>query len=364
MVPGVGVDKKLLAWVGGEFFMQHMQAEGFRVVRLPLTSPGAFSWDEICEACGEAPDAVVYTDRSLPPPLLGLERYPALTAFYCIDSHIHGWYPLYAGAFDLCAVSLKGDVERFAAELSPQRVLWLPPFAEDRYQPRPVGAVVEVEAGGAVEADGVGEVHKDFDLLFVGTVDPETTPQRFDFLKRLKQAFPGLASRRGDFTRLLPRARVALNIAERGDLNFRVFEALACGACLLTPRIANGQAELFEDGVDFVTYEADNEADCAAKARALLVDDARREALGRAGFVRVDAAHRPRHRAAALAALLRQGFDEALAARRLANPDHARISALRLLFLHWADNCAADGDGVKLSARYLAEARRLAVSCR
>jgi hypothetical protein len=333
----MGADTKLLAWVGGEFFMHHMEAFGFRVLRLPLTKPEALTWEDIRARCGRAPDAVVYTDRSLPPPLLGLERYPCLTAFYCIDSHIHGWYPLYAGAFDLCAVSLKGDVERFAAELAPGRVLWLPPFAEDRYQPRPAG--------------------KDFDLLFAGTVDPETTPLRHDFLQRLGRAFPGLAVRRGDFAELLPRARVALNIAERGDLNFRVFEALACGACLLTPRIGNGQGELFEDGVHFVAYEPDNEADAAAKARSLLADGPRREAYGRAGFARVDAAHRPRHRAASLAALLRQGFDEGLPGRRQASPDRARSAALRLLFLHWADNC----DDASLAARYLAEARRLSL---
>jgi hypothetical protein len=343
----MGADTKLLAWVGGEFFMRHMEAEGFRVLRIPLTGPEALSWEDICARCGQAPDAVVYTDRSLPPPLLGLERYPALTAFYCIDSHIHGWYPLYAGAFDLCAVSLKDEVERFAAELSPGRVLWLPPFAEDRYQPRPTAQEAEGEGAG-----------KDFDLLFVGTVDPETTPQRSAFLQRLGREFPGLAVRRGDFAELLPRARVALNIAERGDLNFRVFEALACGACLLTPKIGNGQDELFEDGVHFVTYRADDEADAAAKARALLADDDRREAYARAGFARVDGAHRPRHRASALAALLRQGFDEGLPVARLARPDRARIADLRLLFLHWADHC---GDA-SLAARYLAEARRLSLS--
>jgi len=333
----MGTDQKLLAWVGGQFFMHQMEAEGFRVVRLPLTGPAAFTWAEICERCGAAPDAVVYTDRSLPPPLLGLERYPCLTAFYCIDSHIHGWYPLYAGSFDLCAVSLRGDVEGFAAELAPERVLWLPPFAEDRYQPK--------------------AVDKDFDLLFVGTVDPETTPQRFDFLQRLGREFPGLAVRRGDFAELFPRARVVLNIAERGDLNFRVFEALACGACLLTPRIGNGQDELFEDGVHFVTYRPDDEADAAAKARALLVDDDRRGAYARAGNARIDAAHRPRHRASALAALLRQGFDKGLAGARLAHPERIRSGDLRLLFLHWAEHCGNAG----LAAKYLAEARRLSL---
>ena len=337
----MGAEAQHIAWVGGQFFMHHMEAQGFRVTRIPLTGPAALSWEDICACCGQAPDAVVYTDRSLPPPLVGVERFPCLTAFYCIDSHIHGWYPLYAGTFDLCAVSLRDDVERFAAELAPGRVLWLPPFAEDRYQPPPIGKGPE----------------KDFDLLFVGTVDPETTPQRHGFLQRLGRVFPGLAVRRGDFAGLFPRARVVLNIAERGDLNFRVFEALACGACLLTPRIANGQDELFEDGVHFVTYAPDDEADAAARARALLSDDDRCAAFGRAGFARVDAAHRPRHRAEALAALLRQGFDENLPGVRLAHPDRARTGDLRLLWLHWAEHCGNPA----LAARYLAEARRLSL---
>jgi len=324
-----------IAWVGGLFFRQHLERQGFRTVPIPLTGPECLSWDEIVARCGGAPDAVVYTDRSLPPPLLGVERFPCLTAFYCIDSHIHGWYPLYAGAFDLCAVSLKDHVPLFSRELSPARTLWLPPHAEDRYRP--------------------SEAEKQWDLLFVGTVNPQTTPQRHDFLKRLAGAFPGLAVRQGDFAQLLPRARVVLNIAERGDLNFRVFESLACGSCLLTPRIGNGQDELFAEGVHFTAYEPDDEADAAAKARALLADAPRAQALARAGLAKVDEAHRGRHRAAAFAAFLRQGFDENLAQRRLAAPDVARQKDLRLLFLHWADACG----GAALAARYLAEARRL-----
>lgn len=328
-----------IAWVGGMFTQHHMAALGHRVVGLPLTAPGAFTWEQIVERCGGAPDAVVSLDRSLPPPLIGVERFPCLTAFHCIDSHIHGWYPAYAGAFDLCAVSLKDDVPLFEAELSPRRVIWLPPFAEDRCQPR-----------------GVSEDDKEFDLLFVGTVDPQTTPLRHAFLERLGRAFPRLVTRRGDYTELFPKARVVLNIAERGDLNFRVFEALACGSCLLTPRIANGQEELFEDGAHLVTYAPDDEADAAAKTSALLADPARRESLARAGVEAIDAAHRPMHRARALEALLFSGLEAGLVQKRLDNPDSGRRQALRLLFLSWAEHC---GDAA-LAARYLSEARTLA----
>ncbi len=325
-----------IAWIGGMFFMERMADHGFRTVRIPLTKPEALGWEDICQRCGCEPDAVVYTDRSLPPPLVGVERFPCLTAFYCIDSHIHSWYPLYAGAFDLCAVSLHEHVDQFVRALSPRRAVWLPAYAENYYQPR--------------------EAEKDFELLFVGTVDPETTPQRCDFLNRLRLLVPELAVHRGNFRELMPRAKVVLNIAERGDLNFRVFEALACGSCLLTPRIANGQDELFTDGEHFTLYESDDAADCAAKARALLADAPLRERLARNGLARVDAAHRTQHRAASFAALLRQGFDDNLPALRRATPDPVRAANLRLLWLHWAEHC---GDAA-LAARYLAEARSLA----
>jgi len=332
----MSADMKTIAWVGGGFFMQKMHAPEFRFVPLPLTKPTALDFGEICERCGCAPDAVVYADRSLPPPLLGVERYPCLTAFYCIDSHIHSWYPLYAGAFDLCAVSLRDHMDLFARQLSPERVIWLPPFAAGWFHP--------------------SAAEKEFDLLFVGTVDPDTTPARSAFLNRLSARFPGLTVRQGAFAKLMPRAKVVLNIAERGDLNFRVFESLACGSCLLTPRLAHSQEELFTEGVHLVTYAGDDEADCAAKARALLEDAPLRERLAQNGLERINAAHRDTHRAAAFTALLRQGFDSGRAALRLRTPNPARRHALRLLWLHWAEKCGSPA----LAARYLSEAKGLA----
>lgn len=326
----------IIAWIGGQFFQPHMAALGFDARLVSLTRPAALAWGDIVAACGTEPDAVVYADRSLPPPLLGVERYPCLTAFYCVDAHIHGWYPAYASAFDLCALSLRDELPRFEAEMGPGRVLWLPPFAEDRYVPR--------------------ATEKEFDVLFAGTVNPQTTPVRMDFLRRLGALLPGLAVRQGDFGQLLPRARVVLNIAERGDLNFRVFEALACGSCLLTPRVGNGQDILFREGDHLAAYAPDDADDCARAARELLADAPRRERLSRAGFALVDAADRPRHRALAFADLLRHGFDADLPTRRLARRDAALSARLRLLFLHWAEACGDE----RLAARYLAEARALA----
>lgn len=324
----------LIAWVGGMYFQEHMEPLGFRTRCIALTAPRALTWEDIVASCGQVPDAVVYTDRSLPPPLLGVERFPCLTAFYCIDSHIHSWYPLYAGCFDLCAVSLKDHLSIFERELSPRQTIWLPPYASEHYQP--------------------ATMKKQCDLLFVGTVDPQTTPRRYDFLRRLSGLFPGLQVRQGDFTRHMPQARVVLNIAERGDLNFRVFESLACGSCLLTPRIGNGQDELFEEGVQLATYEGDNEFDALAKTQALLADDARRAAMARAGLALVNGSMRPWHRAASLAGLLRYGFEAGLPGLRLTRHNPGRSMDLRRLWLHWAEHIGQP----ELSARYLEEARR------
>ncbi len=128
--------------------------------------------------------------------------------FYCIDSHIHS-VPALRRSFDLCAVSLRDHVEPSPAPLG--RTAWpgcrpLPPAPRPRQRTRNSicsswarWTRIQRRCAGLPLAPG--------------------------------QAGAGLAVRQGSFPELKPRARVVLNIAERGDLNFRVFEALACGAC-------------------------------------------------------------------------------------------------------------------------------------
>lgn len=312
---------RTIAWVGGRFFHAHLSACGIETHHVACEKPAALSWDDVVERAGCRPDMVVYADRSLPPPLVGLESFPCPTAFYCIDSHIHGWYPAYAQAFDLCVLSLKDDLPRFALRLDPAQLLWLPPVPADDAVPR--------------------DVAKEWDLLFVGKVDPETTPIRHAFLAELGRRFPGLVVRQGDFKSLFPKARLVLNIAERGDLNFRVFEALACGACLVTPRIAQGQEDLFTPGEHLFTYAPGDIPGLLALVRELLSDDARRERVARAGNALVEAKHRLRHRAETFADFLRDRPLERLVADRLANSAAIRERFLKLVFLHWAEEFRA-----------------------
>lgn len=56
------------------------------------------------------------------------------------------------------------------------------------------------------------------------------------------------------------RAKIVFNVSIGGDLNMRIFEAMASGALLVTDRIQNGMDDLFQEGVHFVGYSDCDEA--------------------------------------------------------------------------------------------------------
>lgn len=306
-----------VCWIGNPYFGGHMRKLGWDVTIIKRQRLGLVTWAEVVDQCGGTPDAVAMGDASLPPCLAGVEAWPCLTAFHCVDAHIHSWHPVYAQAFDLCSVSLKDTIPSFReGRLTGDAIRWLPPWAQNNMVPR--------------------DMDKKWDLLFVGTVNPETTPVRHSFLEALKERFDGLHVTSGDFRELFPQARIVLNFCERGDLNFRVFEALGIGACLLTPDVGHGQEELFTPGEDLFTYPMDDMDALLERVGFLLDHDELREEAGARGTAKVDAAHRATHRAEEYSDWLRAHLGTQN--RRVAQARDIHKGMLKLLYLHLADD--------------------------
>lgn len=309
---------KKIAWVGNVFFQPHMNEIGYDCRRIPLPEPMALTWDDVCEKSGFVPDVVVYADTSLSPPLVGLENWPSLNVFYCIDSHLHSWYRFYAQGFDLACVSLKDHMWRYEARLTKDELLWMPPAPQEAHQPS-------------------WDTEKEWDLLFAGNVSQATSPKRYEFLRELGERVPGLEIRKGAFQGLFPRTRLSLNIAEKGDLNFRVFEALACGACLITPMVKHGFLDLFEDGRHLFVYDPRDMDGLVQLVEGLLANPKRVERVARCGNALVEENHRFINRAGALRDFIETRPVAEIIAKRLSMAETIREHFLKETLLHFAD---------------------------
>ncbi|MDR2056301.1 MAG: glycosyltransferase [Desulfovibrio sp.] len=327
-----------LLWIGSPFFCGELQPCGWTKVALHnFEDARVFCWEELVHLAGFTPDVLVVADKSRPPFVLGVEHFPCLTVFYSVDSHIHSWQPRYAQAFDVCLFSLLDHRERFVtATLPPERVLWSPPFAKSADRPD--------EAQSRI-----------WDCLFVGTVN-DNTPRRAAFLQELGKRLPGLHCTRGDYRELYPRGRVILNYSEHGDLNFRVFEAMGCGACLVTPRVRHGLTQLFVDGEHLVGYAPDNVGDALYRIDFLLKNPDIIRHIRAAALEKIDAEHRARHRAQAFTDFLCDIWMQdpvSLVAARRGRAGEIRETCLKLVYLLWAHDVTQP----TLKEAYLAASR-------
>lgn len=333
----------LLVWLGHPFFATELPRNGWRVVRGTYEPGVVYTWDSILALTGgRVPCVVVVADVSAPPFVLGTERFPCLTAFYAVDTHIHSWYPLYAQGFDLCLVSLKDHLPDFLnGRLTRDCVWWSAPFSRDNDRPPDTPLAPE------------------WDLLFVGTIDPTLTPERHAFLQAIKERFPGFHATTGSFSALYPRARLLLNESGHGELNFRVFEALGMGGCLLTPDTGPPLTDLFSHGKELFLYPNRDVDALLLLVRQLLDDDeALRRRVAAAGLAAIDAGHRSSTRARQftdrIMPLLRNGLSRKMIAERLAAAPALHRDALRVLYLHHAETVGQPF----LQNVYLAEARK------
>lgn len=347
-----------LLWIGSPFFSDALTSCGWDAVVLHnFESLSLYGWRDLVRVAGFEPDVLVVADKSRPPFVLGMENFPCLTFFYSVDSHIHSWQPFYAKAFDGCLVSLRDHLPRFSGgRLMPERVWWSPAFAAAADLPEP-------------------EAVKEQDCVFVGSVNGNL-PRRTAFLRELGGLFPGLCVTSGAYRQIYARARVVLNHCEHGDLNFRVFEALGCGCCLVTPRIGHGLTELFTEGEHMLCYTPEAPCACAttdapdacdganaaasaaealACVRHLLAHPQEARRMRTSALASIDAGHRAQHRALAFT---RHAFGlladkESIVSARRAGAGALRNTCLRFLYLHWAEETLDNS----VREAYLAAAR-------
>ncbi len=133
---------------------------------------------------------------------------------------------------------------------------------------------------------------KEIDVLFVGTL----TPRRKAIIQSLAQRYQitvasafGIAA-----VELMNRAKIVLNIHAEPfpDTETRVFEALGCGAFLLTEQLSSENPFSGQDLVEYTTTD-----DLAAKLSYYLAHEDERAAIAQHGHQTAQAGHTYTHRA-------------------------------------------------------------------
>lgn len=204
---------------------------------------------KILEERGFIPDITVWADICRPPSVLGIETLPGITVGYSIDQYCNPWHPSYSAAFDLMLVAQKDYLQMFVGETA-ATIEWAPLFYD------------------AAKVKDMG-LDRDIPVSFVGTVNGSINKERHDFLQAFKKHQPIFITQ-GDYVPIYNRSRIVLNQSAVGELNLRIFEAMACGAAVLTEETGNGLQDLFTNGEDILLYPRGNSQIASIIARTAL----------------------------------------------------------------------------------------------
>jgi len=331
------MNKKLqkVVWLGNPYLASELHNFEWETVYIEPSRAGAqrlYTWDCIVEMAGFEPDLVVVRDRSMAPFVIGVENFPCLTVFYCIDSHIHSSHFYYAQGFDICLVSLYDHIPLMLNKyLQKEQVWWFPAYAPN------------IEEFPALLPNA--EVEFCWDCLFVGNL---ATPSRIDFFNELKEYIPTLHITTGNYTELFPKGRIIIKEASRGDLIFRVFKALVSGACLVTPSVGHNMLSLFEDGVHLCTYPQGDAKEAAKVIQCLLDNPEKQDQMRQAALSVINNKHRDIDRVREFSFKIRAYYADGGQERMLRRRSEAHIILkdwLKLPYLLFAKN--ADDDKIR-----------------
>ncbi len=281
--------------VGGRLLVGALREAGHEVLTLGLSSGSSdrqnipidfFQPPEAAHKVVEEavqrfrPDWILQLDDSTPLIHLGLENIKIPKAWYAVDTHLHGpWHGHLAPIFDLVFSAQKNQMSLLSQYHSDVR--WLPLYFS-----------------GAPEFLPWKE--RAHDISFVGTLDPTLNPARVVLLEELKNQGLEVNVRQGEVQPVYRTSRIVINQSVQDDLNFRFFEAMGCGALLITDQISHSLWDIGEPGRDFLVYTAGDAIDLAEKIRWAMEHPVAAEEIARRGQESILLSHTASHRAQAI----------------------------------------------------------------
>ena len=217
------------------------------------------------------PDMVLWNDICRLPSVLGFEMLPCVTVGYSIDQYCNPWHIPFFSIFDAVFVAQKDYVFLFKKEYREQKIRWLPLF----FNP-------EIAFCNDNEK-------REIDISFVGTIEGTINENRKVFLKNFSEYIP-VVIKHGNYQKVYSKSKIVLNQSAAGELNFRIFEAMACGAAVLTEDTGNGLKELFIPEKEILIYKRGNYLDAVKVAQKWLFSE-KLSKLAKAGYEKVKKYH-------------------------------------------------------------------------
>ncbi len=255
---------------------------------------------ETLKSRGFHPDLVLWCDTCQIPSVLGIEGLPSLTIGFSIDQYCNPWHVPYSAAFDCFLVAQKDYLPFFALQQIRRPVRWFPLFCDP-------------------EKDRDTGLERDIPISFVGTLEGRFNKDRKPFLQSFKRLAP-LFMYTGDYVPIFNRSMVVLNQSAVGECNFRIFQAMACGALVLTEDTGNGLRELFEPDTELLLYPRNDPSAAATVARNALVDPHSLQ-TAIAGREKVLSKHTTAHRAREIISLAERMLGADVPKKRLQQKD-------------------------------------------
>jgi len=246
--------------------------------------PSDVSIDELIREAGGA-DVFLYVEPMGIVPR-GLESSPIPTACVLSDTHRNPEARrMLASLFDYVVVYHRNHLEAYR-DRQPGTAHWVP-YACDTDRVRDLG------------------VPRDIEVAFVGRL---YTRERRRIMRALTARYTTTEPRtyrQDEIPSIYSRARIVIDLPPGDYIPFRVFEAMSCGAMLLTKRMPSGIEELFREGEHYEAFSTEREL--LDKVERYIKDDEARARIAACGYAEVQQRHTLAQRLTDIVELIENG---------------------------------------------------------